>query len=95
MRIVRYCKEITNTRRDSMRSKYVKFGDEEEPTCLIYKEDRKTYYRHAGDWEVGIKEVDGMLYSVSDYKGLDNRPLIPTTEQEWKESNGGYVWIKN
>ena len=33
MRIVRYCKEITNTRRDSMRSKYVKFGDEEEPTC--------------------------------------------------------------
>lgn len=52
------------------------------------------YYRHAGNWQVGARMVDGKL--VVKARGeiaasLNGTPLIEITREEWAKSNEGYV----
>jgi hypothetical protein len=59
------------------------------------KGGRSSYYRDAGEWsitptfkngrlEVGEKQISEMAHAI----GME---LIPCSEEEWKESNLGYV----
>lgn len=58
-------------------------------TTLRLKEGE--YYRDAGAWEVGYKWDGEELLSVSDMDTLDNNKLIEVSEEEWRETNKGYI----
>ena len=62
-------------------------------TTALRLTDHGTYYRDAGHWEVGAKEVDGKLVVEGDdqTKHLDGMPLVEVDRQVWKECNRGYV----
>ncbi len=55
------------------------------------EEDKITYFRDAGYWEVEFKKVGGHLYSVSHMTHLNGFILTPITHEEWRENNKGYV----
>jgi hypothetical protein len=50
------------------------------------------YYRHAGEWGVYYKVVDGKVFSKCPYlPWIHNVELIPITEEQWKIDNQGYL----
>ena len=50
------------------------------------------YYRDGGDWECDYKQnTHGELFSSSHIDSIDGHRLIPTTEEKWRESNGGHA----
>lgn len=62
-------------------------------TALCYTK-RGTYYRHAGEWEVGAEfDNDGILrISRAPFNiNIIGCRLFPTSLEEWKEDNCGYV----
>jgi hypothetical protein len=53
----------------------------------------KKYTRHAGAWAVGIKEMNGKLFSNSiDTPSINNIELIKTTKKNWEENNWPYIY---
>lgn len=46
------------------------------------------YYRDGGDWKCDYIERNGELYSSSHMASISGFKLIPTTEAEWRKSNG-------
>lgn len=87
--------------------KYVRFGNNIECSMRLYnpekanrwfmwKNDIAEYYRDAGAWSVDIRidKVTGKVYSVcncQDTPWLHNVELIPTTYDDWKKDNEGYL----
>ena len=62
----------------------------------VGKNSRWEYYRHAGDWGICFKEVDGKLITsddryTEDIPHLNGQELIPITEAEWRNDNKGYI----
>ena len=61
-------------------------------TCLKYYEHQNVYYRHAGEWSVQFIFIDHLLYSWSpQHKLLHRQLLTEVTEEQWRESNKGYI----
>jgi hypothetical protein len=60
--------------------------------CLVL--ENKKYFRDAGAWEVNFIIKKDRVF-VNEPTGVMNHchnvELVPCTEQEWKESNKGYV----
>ena len=64
---------------------------------LIVREGRRNlygYYRDGGDWSCGYEEQNGELYSSSHVPTINGFKLVPTTEEEWRISNGRYAPTK-
>jgi len=60
--------------------------------CLKYNEYQNVYYRGGGDWSVQFRIIDEKLYSWSPlHKLLHRQILIEVTEEQWRESNKGYI----
>lgn len=61
--------------------------------CLCLKKGR--YYRHAGQWYIGARIVDGRLIAdATDYPKMnhvDGEELVEVTEEKWRLDNCGYV----
>jgi len=50
------------------------------------------YYRDAGHWWVGYKNVKGKLMSVNkEHSSIHNVELKPTNKAFWKKNNYGYI----
>jgi len=64
---------------------YVRLGHSE-----LRLSDEK-YYRDAGNWSVSYEWKDDKLLSISSKKWLNGVELIPSTFEEWKEDNAGYI----
>lgn len=71
--------------------KFVSLGG----TCLRLKADRidnPEYWRDGGCWGVGVKIVNGRLYSTHSFvSSVDNIEMKPTTEEKWRKCNGHYA----
>lgn len=68
--------------------KYAKIGSF---NCLRLTPDKKSYYRDAGQYHVFFEQKDGKLFIVRTSSNLDGKELIECTEQEWRDSNRGYL----
>lgn len=52
----------------------------------------ENYYRDAGDWNIEYRTVDNVLVSwLPRVKHIHNIPMVESTEEEWRESNQGYI----
>ena len=71
--------------------KFVRFGDSDTCLRLDNSDIEKFYFRDAGAWQVHYRIIEGRLYSLSHIKSTNDVEMIPCTEQEWRESNIGYV----
>ena len=69
--------------------------DPNHTCCLILQKDsnnKYSYYRHGGEWDVDIEFRDGKWFTVYEgYDILNNIECIETTKEEWLKCNGEYV----
>lgn len=49
------------------------------------------YWRDGGSWGIGFYIKDGKLYSKHYMDYLNNKELVPVTEEEWRRCNGLYA----
>lgn len=81
----------TNIREDNL-PKFVKMGVGGCLRLVRQGPEHMEYWRDGGAWGVGYKVLDGKLYSVhNSMDWLDNKPLTPILEAEWRECNGVYA----
>ena len=61
--------------------------------CVLCLIDKDTYFRPAGGWSIQFKEdADGKIICTGgEVPRLIGKELIPSTEEEYLKSNGGYV----
>lgn len=49
------------------------------------------YWRDGGCWGIGFYIKDGKLYSKHHMDHLNNKEMVPVTEEEWRKCNGDYA----
>lgn len=57
---------------------------------IALRREGSTYYRDAGNWSVAFDERTLKIDEPS-IKHLHGKQLVECTEEEWRESNKGYV----
>lgn len=71
---------------------YARVGGPSGPAVILT--EGSTYYRHAGQWSVEVRVHQGRLCFFGSgrmKKHIQAAPLVAVTEQEWRDSNAGYI----
>jgi hypothetical protein len=70
---------------------FVSLDNEGSTLRLIKGTNCYEYYVDGGCWSVNFMVVDGKIISKSHINQLNNKELIPITENEWRNKQGEYA----